>query len=48
MILVIDNFIKDQDLLNDISNDDNLFSDPGVYYWWMAGGIIKPKLPNKN
>ena len=34
MIVVIDNFIKDQDLLRDISNDINFFSDPGVYYWW--------------
>ena len=34
MIVVIDNFIKDQDLLRDISNDINFFSDHGVYYWW--------------
>jgi hypothetical protein len=34
MRVVIDNFIKDQDLLRDISNDINFFSDPGVYYWW--------------
>jgi hypothetical protein len=34
MILVIDDFIKDQNLLRDISNDNNFFSDPGIYYWW--------------
>lgn len=34
MILVIDNFIKDQDLLNRISNDNSFFTDPGNYYWW--------------
>jgi len=34
MILVIDNFIKDQELLNDIASDSTFFNDPGVYYWW--------------
>lgn len=34
MILVIDNFIKDQDLLNRISADKSFFADPGNYYWY--------------
>ena len=34
MIVVIDDFIKDQTLLDNISNDDSFFQDPGVYYWW--------------
>ena len=34
MILVIDNFIKDKDLLKRISNDNSFFTDPGNYYWW--------------
>jgi len=34
MILVIDNFIKDQMLLDKIALDDKFFVDPGKYYWW--------------
>lgn len=34
MILAIDNFVKDQKLLNDIASDPTFFSDPGIYYWW--------------
>jgi len=34
MILVIDNFIKDQVLLDKIKNDDTFFSNVGQYYWW--------------
>ena len=34
MILVIDNFVKDVNLLTDIKNDDRFFADPGIYYWW--------------
>jgi hypothetical protein len=34
MILVIDNFIKDKELLNKISKDSTFFNDPGEYYWW--------------
>lgn len=33
MILVIDNFIKDEKLLNKIASDKTFFSDPGEYYW---------------
>ena len=34
MILVIDDFIQDQNLLNEIKHDDKFFADPGIYYWW--------------
>tara|TARA_B110000503_G_scaffold74614_1_gene115147 strand:+ start:116 stop:691 length:576 start_codon:yes stop_codon:yes gene_type:complete len=34
MIVVIDNFIKDENLLREIRDDKSFFSDPGVYYWW--------------
>ena len=34
MIVVIDNFIKDENLLREIRDDRSFFSDPGVYYWW--------------
>lgn len=34
-MIVIDNFIKDQDLLMDLElNKEYLFSDNGSYYWW--------------
>lgn len=34
MISVFDNFIKDEQLLEDISNDLTFFQNPGIYYWW--------------
>ena len=36
MITVFDNFIKDQSLLDEIKNDETLFSDPGVYKYWKG------------
>lgn len=36
MITIRDNFIKDQQLLEDIANDNTFFADPGVYYWWKG------------
>ena len=34
MIVVIDDFIKDENLLKAIREDEKFFQDPGVYYWW--------------
>ena len=34
MIIVIDNFVKDETLLKKIANDKTFFSDPGIYYWY--------------
>lgn len=34
MLLVIDNFIKDESLLKEIENDPTFFADVGNYYWW--------------
>lgn len=34
MIVVVDDFIKDESLLNAIRDDNKFFEDPGVYYWW--------------
>lgn len=34
MILAIDNFIKDQELLKQIREDGTFFQDPGIYYYW--------------
>ena len=31
MIAVFDDFIQDEQLLNDIVNDSSFFSDPGIY-----------------
>lgn len=36
MIVVFDNFITDQQLLDDIKNDKTFFADPGVYYYWKG------------
>lgn len=36
MITIRDNFIKDENLLKDIANDESFFADPGVYYWWKG------------
>jgi len=36
MITIRDNFIKNEDLLSDIANDESFFADPGVYYWWKG------------
>ncbi len=36
MILAIDNFIKDPNLLREIKEDSFFFSDPGVYYYWKG------------
>ena len=36
MIAVFDNFIKDEKLLKDISQDTAFFEDPGVYYYWKG------------
>lgn len=36
MILAIDNFIKDPELLKEIREDLTFFSDPGVYYYWKG------------
>jgi hypothetical protein len=34
MIVVIDNFLKDENLIRSIKEDKKFFADPGVYYWW--------------
>ena len=35
MIVVIDNFIKDPEFLQEISDNlESIFADPGVYKWW--------------
>lgn len=34
MILVIDDFIQDQELLKKIRDDKTIFADPGIYYYW--------------
>lgn len=36
MIAVFDDFIKDEQLLQDIANDTTFFQDPGVYYYWKG------------
>jgi|TARA_B110000902_G_scaffold179996_1_gene203929 hypothetical protein len=36
MIAVFDNFIKDEKLLKDLSDDKSLFAKPGEYYWWKG------------
>lgn len=36
MIIVIDDFIKDEALLNEIKNDKDFFIDPGVYKYWKG------------
>ena len=33
-MIVIDDFIKDENLLEEIQNDPTFFSDVGCYYWW--------------
>lgn len=33
-MLVIDDFIKDESLLEEIQNDPTFFADVGCYYWW--------------
>jgi len=33
-MIVIDDFIKDKNLLEEIQNDSTFFSDVGYYYWW--------------
>ena len=33
-MIVIDDFIKDSLLLEEIQNDPQFLADPGVYYWW--------------
>lgn len=36
MIVVVDNFVKDENLLVAIREDPTFFSDPGVYYYWKG------------
>jgi len=36
MVLIIDNFIKDESLLSEINTDASFFSDPGEYYFWSG------------
>ena len=33
-MIVIDDFIRDENLLEEIQNDPTFFSDVGCYYWW--------------
>jgi hypothetical protein len=49
MIVVIDNFVKDEMLLKDIAADQTFFADPGVYYYWggwwdSSANTIKKRL----
>lgn len=34
MITIFDNFIKDENFLDEIGDNETFFSDPGVYYYW--------------
>jgi hypothetical protein len=36
MIVVIDDFITDENLLKEIANDKSFFQDPGHYYYWKG------------
>ena len=36
MIVVIDDFITDENLLKEIENDKSFFQDPGHYYYWKG------------
>jgi hypothetical protein len=42
MIIVIDNFIKDDSLLNEISKDTTFFSNPGIYHWYPGWWSTPP------
>ena len=42
MIVVIDNFVKDESLLKRIKEDSNFFSEPGVYHWYSGWFRNKP------
>ena len=33
-MIVIDDFIKDESLLNDLQNDKTFFDNGGQYMWW--------------
>ena len=44
MILIFDNFIKDEKFLQEISeNLDDIFKDPGIYKWWDGWWVSPPK-----
>lgn len=44
MIVVIDNFIKDETFLQALKdNQDDIFRDPGVYKWWDGWWSTPPK-----
>lgn len=36
MIVVVDDFIQDPELLKKVREDKNIFSDPGTYYYWKG------------
>ena len=49
MIIAIDNFIKDQEMLKTIKGDSKFFKDPGIYYYWdgwwnSPANTVKKKL----
>ena len=37
-MIVIDDFIKDESLLNDLQNDKTFFDNGGQYMWWDGWG----------
>lgn len=41
MIAVFDNFLNEE-LLNEIKNDPDFFTDPGKYYYWKGGWWTSP------
>lgn len=41
MIAVFDNFLNEE-LLNEIKNDPNFFTEPGKYYYWKGGWWTSP------
>lgn len=42
-MIVIDDFIKDPLLLEEIQNDPSFLADPGIYYWWNGWWDSPPK-----
>lgn len=43
MIAVFDNFIKDQQLLDEIAAENTFFNDPGIYKYWRGWWTTAPK-----
>ncbi len=46
-MIVIDDFIQDPVLLNDIQNDKDFFANNGSYYWWDGWWNSTPDTPKK-